>query len=703
MKKITSLILIVLLIILSLTTSVFAASTDVEDIPYESYTYWEGLNDGSRKAVPVKQMFKVKDVIYPSTMGISAVENFVDVCCDINGKIYLLDGDGSKIVVLNKDYSLNTVISEIRKSSGETLTFQDAEGIFVDRNGLIYIAGGAAECVWKINIDGSIIKEFLLPESNIIPSNFKYIPIKVTVDSNGYVYILSDGSYYGAILYSPEDEFLGFYGANTVTTTVTQAIKQIFTRLFTNDVKKSQSIKALPYQFTDLVVDSDNFIYTATGATEVSAKGQIKRLNPGGKNVFNSDVINYADENASIEYYGLWVGNNLSQIAVSGDYIYALNTSYGKVFVYNIKNELICVFSGGITDGIQKGTFVSASAIDVYNDNIFVLDSEKNSLTVFEPTEYGKLVKSASSKAIRSDYLNSREQWNEILNQDQNNQLAYKYLAKAAYTEEKYDIAMEYAKAGANREIYEQAYKSYRNELIRKYFLQITLLSIFFVLLIIFIICIMKKKHIKLFKNIKLKLMFSTLIHPFDSHSLIKYKNQGSILISISVLIIYFISEIMKTTKGGFIYTYFDPSTFNALFVFGKTIGIIVLWTVVNWAVSTLFGGIGKIKELFIVVCYSLLPLILGNIISIIATNVLVLSEAEFLNVVLNILLLYSLFLISVGTIIVHDFSFSKFFGTTLLTLLGMGIVVFVGFLVWMIIQQMFGFIATLINEIIYR
>ena len=97
------------------------------------------------------------------------------------------------------------------------------------------------------------------------------------------------------------------------------------------------------------------------------------------------------------------------------------------------------------------------------------------------------------------------------------------------------------------------------------------------------------------------------------------------------------------------------------------------------------------------------LPMIIGNIISIVATNVLVSSESAFLSVALKILSLYFFFLLSIGTIIVHDLSFSKFLGTTLLTLLGMAIVVFVGFLVWMIIQQMFGFIATLINEIVYR
>lgn len=703
MKKKLCLILICFCILFSSIFSVSATTTDVDEIPFETYTYWTGITEDGRKPVQMKQVFKVKDVIYPSEMGDIDVEKFVDVCCGSDGKIYLLDSDSSLIVVLNSDYSLHTVINGIKSSNDEIVTFKGSRGIYVDKNNYIYIAGAASKCVWKIDINGILKKDYLLPDSNIIPKDFQYSPIKVTVDKNGYVYILSDGSYYGAILYSPNDEFLGFYGANTVNSTVTQAIQQVFNRLFTNDIKKSQSVKALPYQFTDLVVDSNNFIYTATGATQDGAKGQIKRLNPGGKNVFTGNEINYADEASSLEYYGYWIGNNLSEIAVSGDFVYGLSTVYGKVFVYNTLNELICVFGGGIIDGEQKGVFKSSCAIEAYGNDIYVLDNEKNSLTVFGPTEYGAKVMSASSMVIRSNYIGAKSEWSQILENDSNNQLAYKYLAKAAFTEKDYVLAMEYSKAGYNREIYEQAFEAYRDGLIRKNFGLIILIVILLIALIVVCFLFIRKRNIKILKNKKINLMFSTLIHPFDAHTTIKTKKQGSILICLILLTIYFVTEIVKTTHGGFIYTYFDASTFNALFVLAKTIGVIGLWVVVNWAVSTLFGGIGKIKELFIVTCYSLLPMIIGNLISVIATNALVSTEASFLNVLLTVLTAYTFILIAIGTIIVHDFSFSTFVGTTVLTVAGMAIVVFVGFLIWMIIQQLFGFLGTIANEIIYR
>ena len=692
--------LIICLIFVSLFSFTATASTESDSIPHDTYTYWTGLSGGGRKAVEIKSMYSVDKVIFSEEMNVGEIEAFEDICCDKNGNIYILEGKTSKIIILNKDFNVQNVITEIKYANGENVSFKGSEGIFVDNNNDIYIAAAEQQTVFKVNSNGNYIKEYLLPDSNIIPSEFRYRPIKITVDRKGYVYILSEGSYYGALLYSPDDEFLGFYGANSVTSSITEAITGVFKKMFVNDIKKEQSSKALPYQFTDLVVDNNNFIYTVTGSTKAAAKGQIRKLNPGGKNVLDSDSVNYVDDNASIKIGEGWHGSNLSRIAISGDYIYALDVTYGKIFMYNVKNELMCIFGCGLNEGDQKGSFSGAKAIDVYENSVYVIDSNRNCLTVFKPTEYGNLVMTASSKVIKSDYLSAEDDWARILRQDTNNQLAYRYLAKAEYTKGNYKAAMSYAKQGADREIYGQAFEVYRNKLLKDNFLLIIIIAI---VVIVILVVLKRIKSVSLIKRKKTKLMFSTLFHPFESFKEIKYKNEGSLLLAVILLVLYFVTEVLKTTKGGFMYTYFDASSFNALYVLMRTIGIIVLWTITNWAVSTLFGGIGKMKEIFIVACYSLMPLIFFNLFSVLATNVLATSEAQFLDVLSYAFMFYTLVLIAIGTIIIHDFDFGHFTGTTVLTIVGMLIVVFVIFIAWLIIQQLFGFLMTLFNEIIYR
>ena len=152
---------------------------------------------------------------------------------------------------------------------------------------------------------------------------------------------------------------------------------------------------------------------------------------------------------------------------------------------------------------------------------------------------------------------------------------------------------------------------------------------------------------------------------------------------------------------GGFAFTYFDPSSYNALLVLLKTVGLVVLWTIANWAVCTLFGGKGNMKEIFSVMCYSLIPSLLGSLVYIVCTNVLVPDEATFLTVLTVICTGYTLILLAAGSIIVHDYGLGKFIGTTLLTLLGCAIVVFLLIAVGILLQQTGGFIATLYSEII--
>ena len=119
----------------------------------------------------------------------------------------------------------------------------------------------------------------------------------------------------------------------------------------------------------------------------------------------------------------------------------------------------------------------------------------------------------------------------------------------------------------------------------------------------------------------------------------------------------------MQTLKGGFLFTIYDPESFNSLWLFVKTAGLVVLWIVANWMVCTLLSGKGRFKEIAIVTCYSLLPLIIEKFIRLVLTNVLLPTEASFLNILDAIAMLYFLFIIIIGLIKIHDFSMGRLVG----------------------------------------
>ena len=696
--------------------SISAVSEKTDEVGYDTYTYWYNYTGKVRKAVYSKPMYEVSKVFTKADLGCTDNSVIEDVHTAKNGLTYILDGGASCVIILDENYEIKNRFNFVVDEEDNYYYFAKAKGIFVDDDGNIYIADTISKRVIKCDEQGNLIRFYTLPESHLIPSSFNYKPIKVTVDHNGYVYILSDGSYYGAILYSPEDEFLGFYGANDVAATIAQALTTLWNKLFTNNAKREGMVSSLPYTFTDLWVDSLGFVYTATGTTsQASQKAQIKRLNPGGSNILDSESVNFADEGYSSTSLSGSRYQDLKGVAVdSQGFIHVIDATYGRVFIYDDNCKILSAFGGGLKSGDQNGTFYIPSAIgyNLNTEDILVSDSFVNTLTVFKITDYGRLVKSAQAKTIVGDYEEAFDEWTDVLELDRNCQHAYTGLARAYYVKgqsatdkavanENFNKAMDLAKQGYDRETYSLAYSSVRAEIISKYFTWIMLGIVAIIGVADFVLVYSTKHKVRLIKNEKVHTAVSVLFHPFDSFTDLKEKNLTSIPICLAIIVLSYIFTVLRDTAGGFAFVYFDPSSYNALLILGKTAGIVILWTVANWGVCTLLGGKGKMKEIFSVISYSLIPLLFESIIFVVASNLLVPSEAAFLGVLTTICTIYSYVLIMVGSLSVHDFSFGKFVWTTLLTLFGCAIVIFLLIMVIVLMQQTWGFFVTIYSEIL--
>lgn len=697
-KKIL-LLITVFSILLSLNVSA-KSDTNNAYAPYETYTFWQDTaSSGSKKPVPSKAIYEVTSTLNISDYGLDNAKQLSDIY-SYGGYTYILESGLSIITVINEKYELVYNITELKTQSGDTISFAGSKGLFVDEN-YIYICGTAQKCVWITDKNGVIQETLTLPDSEIIPENYSFAPIRLTVDSKGYIYVLCDGSYYGAILYSPEHEFVGFYGANQVKSSATEVIQRIWNKLFMNDVKKDASVKSLPFQFTDLDVGYNGFIYTITGSSNV--RGSIKILNPAGTNVMQTKIEDFGDIGSVTIGENNWVGQDLSDLVAEDDFVYVLDKGHGKIFLYDVNGNLLGVFGGGFSRGTQNGLSAKASAITINGDEILVCDQGKSAITVYTITEYGKLLKEAQSLTLHSHYSDAKSLWKEIVSQDQNCQLAYRGLAKAEYREGNYKEAMKMAKIGADRDTYAVALKNQRTIFINKNFFWIFPLLLLSVLGVFLLFRYLNKKNLKLIRSKSISHLLYCLTHPFDGYAQIKEKGYGSIKLGTLLLVLMYISSVLKTTKGGFIYNYFDSATFNSLFILVKTVGIVVLWTLINWAVTTLFGGIGKIKEIYIVITYSTIPLIISNFLYVVFTNVMIPTEAGFLGIMQVLFWIYTLFLVIAGSLKIHDISFSSFVLTALLTIVGMAIAIFSIFLVFMLVQQAYSFIFTLIYEMIYR
>ncbi len=696
MKKIAKIISLTLIMCLLLSFGTLAQDSE---IPYDTYSYW--FTGSGQKIASTNSIYDVNGVITAADLGAVSFGSLDDVYSADDGYTYILDGKNSEIYILGENYRLIRKITGAKAEDGTAVSFTGAKSLYV-RNEKIYICDTDNDRVLLCDKEGNIIHSFLRPESSLIPEDFAYKPIKVFTDSYGYVYILCDGSYYGALLLNEKYEFMGFFGANTVKSGVLGSIQNAINRMFINNTKKAATASSLPYVFSDLYIDEENFVYTSTGYTEGIRSGQIRKLNPGGgANILSSDDVNFVDYevNKSLDNKTRLNQDILSIEVDSYGLIYALDSGHGKIFIYNQDCELISAFGGGVHNGQQQGSFVAANALTISGDDVLVSDSNKKTVTVFSITDFGKKLLMASQLTDLGEYEEALPIWEEVLSADANCSFAYSGIAVASLKAEDYKKAMDYAKKGYDRETYALAFKEVRDSFLEENFLWIIIAVIILIGAITASVIYSRKKN-KGIKNEEIKFLFQVPLHPSKSFYKIQEKKLGSVPICIIMLILFYVSAVLKSTFSGFSFSDFDPSLFNFFQFMITSVGIIVLWIVCNWAVSTIFGGRGKISEIAVVTCYSLTPMIVGNLLTFALTNVLIPEEGAFLSIAATVLTLYSLLLIVIGTVTIHDYDFKSFLGTTLLSLIGIAIVVFLMIMIILLVQQLWVFLVTLFTEL---
>lgn len=702
-----------MLITTFLCTSVSAAG--VQSVPYDSYTIWNGY--AQKVVTSQRPVYEYYTSVDGASLGIEALSEANDVCTDKQGNVYIMDTNNGRVVVLNPDYTLKTIIKDLTYN-GETLDFKGALGIFVRDDGRIYIADTKNARVIICTVDGKINEApLVLPEADVIPSDFQYMPKRLTIDSKGYVYVVSEGSYYGTILYDPNGNFVSFYGANTVTSSITDIIGRAFELIFSNEQKEATKIKTLPYMFTDISIDDEDFIYTVTGFTSVykADPGQLKKLSPGGINVLkdktaiavkSSDSLQFSDANKSVRTVtSEYRVTNINSLTVSDSgYMYASDGTYGRVYIYDQNCNPITVFGGGTGAASQDGMVSLASSIALgVDDNVIVLDRQTGKLQIYKQTEFGKKLLAAQIMTVEGAYVEAKPLWEEVITYDRNCQLAYRGLAKAALIEEEYDKAAEYAKIGIDQDAYATAFEYVRADYLTENFTWVFILAVVVLGGVGALIYVTNKKGIKLVKNRQVSLMFQSIIHPFQIFNKIRYEGEGSVVLATIILVVFYIANFVSQVYGGFMYQIFDKTSFNSFILLLGTVGIALLWVICNWGMSTLFEGKGGIKHIYICTCYSLIPITAYQFIYTILSNFVLPDESLVITVIYYVCFALTAIMFCVSIMTVHEFGFGKFLLITVVSVLAMLVVVFIIFMIGILVQQFGTFFVTIYNEVKYR
>lgn len=449
-----------------------------EAVPYDSYTYdfWGNVVSAPCAYIPTGS-------ITGAELPCGAFNNPKDVFVSADKTIYIADTGNNRIVLLNPDYSFKSIIDSFVGPNGETQTFNKPYGICLSSKNRLYIADRGNERIVVLDEDLSFIGYISNPQSEVLEDGFVFAPLKVSVDYAERIYVVVNNVYQGIMAFDSDYNFMRFFG----TIEVTISMAQRFWRMFSTKEQISRQMQFIPTEFTGVDIDENGFVY----ATNIDPEGTqaVRKLNPKGIDVIgkstnqNMRLIGELKYRASGDYSG---ASRIVDVVVRENGIYSIvDANRGRIFTYDSEGNLLYIF-GGL--GTQTGTFKLPAAIEELDGRLMVLDSQKNVLFLYEPTDYGRLINEAVGLRYCGDEASAVELWKKVLELDTNNEMAYVGIGKAYLSAGDNEQAMYYLKMGMDREYYSIAYRRYRNDILKENLnILMTVLVILIVGLVVFI------------------------------------------------------------------------------------------------------------------------------------------------------------------------------------------------------------------------
>ena len=200
-----------------------------------------------------------------------------------------------------------------------------------------------------------------------------------------------------------------------------------------------------------------------------------------------------------------------------------------------------------------------------------------------------------------------------------------------------------------------------------------------------------------------LKYVFHVIFHPFDGFWDLKHEKKGSVSAALTFVVLTIITLAIEKQNTAFLFNKNRLSELNVMVDIITVALVYVLWCVANWCTTSLMDGKGKMVEIITAVGYAIFPIPLIRLPLVLLSHCITLDEGTFYKVFGVVSIIWAAGLVFFATQVIHEYSIKKTIATVLITLLGMGILMFIGLLFFNVIEQMVNFVLTIYKEIRFR
>jgi len=200
-----------------------------------------------------------------------------------------------------------------------------------------------------------------------------------------------------------------------------------------------------------------------------------------------------------------------------------------------------------------------------------------------------------------------------------------------------------------------------------------------------------------------LKYSLHVITHPFDGFWDLVHEKRGTLAAAHTFLFLFLLTRILKLMYTSFQFISAPIQYMNVFEQCGSLLIPFLILCAANWAMTTLFDGKGRFQDIYMAMCYALVPYTLIQLPLVLVSNCITFEESSFYTVLMSFSLIWCIFLVFVGLMQIHDYSPGKTFIFLIVTVVGAMIIIFLILTFFSLLGDALAYFISMYREIVFR
>ncbi len=193
------------------------------------------------------------------------------------------------------------------------------------------------------------------------------------------------------------------------------------------------------------------------------------------------------------------------------------------------------------------------------------------------------------------------------------------------------------------------------------------------------------------------------IFHPFDGFWDLVHEQRGSLAAAHTFLVLFLLTNILQLMYTNFQFINAPVQYINIYERCASLFLPFIVLCISNWALSTLFDGKGRFKDIYMAMCYALVPYILIQLPLVAISHAISFDEVAYYNVLASASVIWSVFLVFVGLMQVHDYGPGKALIFLVATIFGALVILFLVLVFFSLLSDAYAYFVSLYREIVFR